>query len=252
MPLLPYKEIAPDVALMPWAEAFWQCPIKRDGTLRLLPSANIQLLAYSNVHGRGLAIIGPMSKFQMTNVYAGDSFFGARLTIGTRLTITNFDTALIKDGRVFGSELTCPPIEAFEVAFKKAVGPATAHLDLLVQLVRALIQQEYLTRDPLIDRFIVQARAAEGSDPLGGLGTNIPLSERQLRRRFITYTGMPPKTFLKICRQQAALKMLKQSAGTIAAVAAAYGYSDQAHFGNEFRELIGVTPLALDDELTLK
>jgi len=252
MPLLPYEESAPETPLALWVETFWQSPIEHNGTLRLLPSANMQLLAYSNARGRGLTIIGPMSKFQITNVRAGESFFGARLVVGTKITIPGFNTAVMKDGRVFGSELSCSPIQNFEAMLTKATGQKTMRLDLLNQLVRTLIKEKYLARDALVDRFIANVRTADGVGSVEQLAAGLPLSDRQFRRRFVSYTGMTPKGFIKICRQQAAVKSLKQSAGTIAAIAAASGYSDQAHFNNEFRELIGVTPLTLDNELTLE
>ncbi len=250
MPLLPYQESIPPAPLASWAEALWHSSVDRAGTLRLLPSASMQLLAYANQYGRGLAIIGPMSRFQLTKVRAGESFFGVRLCVGTRIVMTGLDSAAMKDARIFGSELVCPPITAFETAW--AASTEAIRLDLLAQLTLALIEQNYLTRDPLVDRFISRARAANGDDTIERLAAGISLSERQLRRRFESYAGMTPKTFLKLCRQQAAVRELKRSTGTIASIAAAYGYSDQAHFSNEFRDLIGVTPLTLDDELTLE
>lgn len=249
MPFLPYQESAPSDQLSPWIETFWQSPIEQDGVLRLLPSANTQLLAYSNARGSGLAIVGPMTKFQMTHVRAGNVFFGARLCIGVRLAMAGFTATGMKDVRVFGSELACSPIQAFETAFAQT--PTRVRLDLLAQLVSSLIKQGYLKRDPLVDAFIARAFTANGNCSVEELAGDIPLSDRQLRRRFTQQTGMTPKTFLRICRQQAAVERLKQSTGTIAAIAAAHGYSDQAHFNNEFRELIGVTPLMLDDELLL-
>lgn len=252
MPLLPYEESAPETPLALWVETFWQSPIEHNGALRLLPSANMQLLAYSNACGRGLAIIGPMSKFQITNVRAGESFFGARLIVGTKITIPGLNTAITKDGQVFGSALNCLPIQKFEAALRDVPRTKTIRLDLLIQLVHTFVKEKYLARDALVDRFIANVQAVEGVGSVEQLAVGLPLSGRQLRRRFISYTGMTPKGFIKICRQQAAVKGLKESAGTIAAVAAASGYSDQAHFTNEFRELIGVTPLTLDTELTLQ
>ncbi len=252
MPFLPYQESAPIATLTPWVEAFWQSPIEYSGTLRLLPSANMQLLVYSNTRGRGLAIIGPMSKFQITNVHAGESFFGARLVAGTKITIPGFNTAIMKDGRVFGSELQCRPIQNFEAALTKTTGTKIMRLNLLTELIHTLVEEKYFARDTLVDRFIANVRTADGVGSVEQLTTGLSLSDRQLRRRFISYTGITPKGFIKICRQQAVVKSLKQSAGTIAAIAAASGYSDQAHLNNEFRELIGVTPLTLDDELTLE
>jgi len=190
-----------------------------------------------------------MSRFQLTNVRAGNVFMGARLTIGTRIALEGLTVSEMKDSRVFGSALDCPPIQKFEAAFARLDSP---DITLLKTLISELAEQRYLRRDQLVDRFIVQALAVDGASTVESLTATLPISSRQFRRRFEVQTGFTPKLFLKVCRQQAAIKQLKQSAGTIATIASAYGYSDQAHFSNEFRKLIGVTPLMLDDELTLQ
>ncbi len=68
------------------------------------------------------------------------------------------------------------------------------------------------------------------------------LSTRQLQRRFLQATGVPPKLLSRLVRLQRALAVGQQPGTTLASVAAAAGYADQAHFTRDFREFAGVSP----------
>jgi transcriptional regulator GlxA family with amidase domain len=69
------------------------------------------------------------------------------------------------------------------------------------------------------------------------------LSRRQFERGFKDYIGLSPVCFRKIIRFQ---NLLKKKLGNmefhLMSLAHECGYSDQAHFSREFRELVGVTP----------
>lgn len=65
---------------------------------------------------------------------------------------------------------------------------------------------------------------------------------RQLQRSFQTHVGFGPKDLMRIGRFQRALSELGQEHASLADVAFACGYADQAHFGREFRALSGTTP----------
>lgn len=54
--------------------------------------------------------------------------------------------------------------------------------------------------------------------------------------------GTTPKRYRRILRFRAALDALVRGRSSLADIAATYGYYDQAHFTNEFREHAGMTP----------
>ncbi|WP_419701870.1 DUF6597 domain-containing transcriptional factor [Mucilaginibacter sp. NFX135] len=74
----------------------------------------------------------------------------------------------------------------------------------------------------------------------------LPITEKQLERRFNHYIGISPKRFTAIMKLQYFLKNLqRQSSDTkIADVAYENGYYDQAHLNNYFKKNIGITPSA--------
>lgn len=56
--------------------------------------------------------------------------------------------------------------------------------------------------------------------------------------------GTTPKRYERILRFRRTLDALVSGAGSLADIASAHGYYDQAHFTNEFREHAGMTPTA--------
>jgi len=83
-----------------------------------------------------------------------------------------------------------------------------------------------------------------------GLGLGVPvaslaqasgMSHRHLLERFRATTGLSPKAYARVLRFRHALKLLARGQA-LADIAIDAGYSDQAHFNREFRELSGMTP----------
>jgi hypothetical protein len=83
-----------------------------------------------------------------------------------------------------------------------------------------------------------EAAAARLEDP-----GPFAVSERRLRRRFVQAVGYGPATYLRVTRFQRAVALAPRVRG-LAALAAAAGYSDQAHLSRDCRALTGLTPRA--------
>jgi AraC-like DNA-binding protein len=109
-----------------------------------------------------------------------------------------------------------------------------------------------------------------GTDPIGSLAARVGWSRQHLARRFRDEFGFGPKLAARVVRFDRARHMLEatlqhhphrpprdgvglrptQSCMTIAQVAAACGYYDQAHLDRDFAELAGCSPTAwLAEEL---
>jgi len=91
-----------------------------------------------------------------------------------------------------------------------------------------------------------------GGVAITDLAEEVGWSRQHLRRRFADEFGLSPKLAARIVRFERARLMLQSvpSFVTIAQVAAACGYYDQAHLNRDFAELAGCPPRVwLDDEV---
>jgi AraC-like DNA-binding protein len=89
---------------------------------------------------------------------------------------------------------------------------------------------------------------SQGSTSIGELAGAVGWSRQHLRRRFTDEFGLAPKLAGRVIRFDHARHVLQAGAPrglTIAGVASACGYFDQAHLNREFAELAGCTPTEL-------
>lgn len=95
-------------------------------------------------------------------------------------------------------------------------------------LVNAIV--EYVEGDPAVQR-------------VGQVCAKFAISERTLQRLTARRIGLSPKWLIQRRRLHEAAERLRDEARPdLARVAADLGYSDQAHFGRDFRAVTGITP----------
>jgi AraC-like DNA-binding protein len=91
-------------------------------------------------------------------------------------------------------------------------------------------------------------RRLSGATTVSGVAGEVGWSRRHLGGLFRTEYGVTPKQFQRIARFQSSTRVLSRQvrAGTpsLALVAAACGYADQAHLTREWTALAGCTPTA--------
>jgi AraC-like DNA-binding protein len=99
----------------------------------------------------------------------------------------------------------------------------------------------YLDLLSLLDRMLGD-RALVRVEQVAALGA---MSVRSLQRLFAAYVGLTPKAVLARYRlQDAAATIDAGEVDDLAGLAASLGWFDQAHFGRDFRAVVGVTPSA--------
>jgi AraC-like DNA-binding protein len=81
-----------------------------------------------------------------------------------------------------------------------------------------------------------------GRHPVGNLADELGWSARRLIVRFREQVGVTPKTAARVIRFDRTVARLRQPDESLADIAHACGYFDQAHLNREFRELAGTTP----------
>jgi AraC-like DNA-binding protein len=85
----------------------------------------------------------------------------------------------------------------------------------------------------------------KGVVTIEGLLKAIPVTERQLERKFKEQIGTSPKKMADIVKLRHFLKGMQTYAApdNITTLSYRYGYYDQAHLNNYFKKHTGVTPL---------
>ena len=115
----------------------------------------------------------------------------------------------------------------------------------MAELCALLIERGRAAGDP--DRLIPRiVELASLQRTVSGIAHEVGLSERQLFRRCVDEVGYGPKHLVRVLKLQRLLGLATRlpDAG-LAALAAAVGYSDQAHMSRECRRLTGLTPAQL-------
>ena len=86
-------------------------------------------------------------------------------------------------------------------------------------------------------------RATHGAVPVQELADELGCSRQHLAALFREQIGLPPKTVARVLRFSRAVCLAGTDARLgWAEIAHACGYADQAHLGNDFRRLAGMTP----------
>lgn len=79
--------------------------------------------------------------------------------------------------------------------------------------------------------------------PVGEIAAEVGWSRQYLTSRFAAEFGLTPKVVARVMRFERANRMLRgERRPTLTEVAAACGYTDQAHFTRDWRALCGATP----------
>jgi len=98
--------------------------------------------------------------------------------------------------------------------------------------------------DPVQHALDHLARDPAAHPTMEAIADHVGLSERQLRRKFATQTGMPPAHYAIEVRLERAAHLLATTRLPINRIARRVGYKDRHQFTRVFRRKFGVTPTA--------
>ncbi|PRY52993.1 MULTISPECIES: AraC family transcriptional regulator [Glycomyces] len=200
------------------------------------PCVNLSFMPVlgAEVHGPGLAV----SRHPLTG---RGRVFGAKFRPGGFTAFTGIEAAAVADwvagaGTVFGPEVDELNAVVMSGGDEAAVGVVTRFLAArmpervderyaeLLRIVTAMLEDRGITRvDQAASRFF--------------------MTQKALQRLFQAYIGLGPKAL--ICRYRihdAADRLAVDPDVDLARLAAQLGWSDQAHFTHDFKDLIGFPP----------
>lgn len=167
--------------------------------------------------------------------------FGAKFRPGGLTSLTGVPARVLRDTTVPAAEVVPPSVvaslstlgpeatdeacrAAYDVAWADTAGATDRAYALVLDVVSAMLGDRGLQR------------VAQVEERCG-------LSARRLQRLFASYVGVSPKWVLARYRMHDVVDELDSGYdGSLADLAARYGWFDQAHFTREFTRLIGVSP----------
>lgn len=149
-----------------------------------------------------------------------------------------------------GVEVLGPEVEILQAQLCEASNVAE-----MVKIVeRMLLQRLQAATDPVgwIKQVSEVLQQSQGTADLQLVRTAIGLSERQIRRHFITQTGLTPKSFSQVLRFNNALNLKRRFPDRLwTQICVDAGYYDQSHMHADFVELGGEAPSRLLHSLSI-
>lgn len=249
-----HVRIAPAASLAPWVERFWMVEWDlREAQPRLqetLPHPNVYLLFEQRLDEPVPSVL-PSRAAEIAGVHTGK--FSKRLEGWSRVFGVKFRPGGFRAflGRATAS-LTNRVLPA-EVLFGPAVLDLAARLygcaDAagMSEATAAFLSAQQPERDAAAE---LSAELVErvARDPeivtVQQLAVHAGMAARSLQRLFREYVGVPPKWVIRRYRLHELIDRLHSGATFDGArVAQELGYADQAHLINDFRRLVGYTPV---------
>jgi len=131
--------------------------------------------------------------------------------------------------------------EAGRLSERLALAPDwAARFDLLDTVLTARLAAARRPA-PEVRHAVARIAASHGTVPIARLAAEAGWSRKHLAARVRAELGLAPKTLARVARFERAVALIG-GATSLADLAAACGYADQAHLGHEFRALAGTTP----------
>lgn len=233
-----YRELPPPPDLAESVACVWTS-VSRGGVI--LPDGCVDIVW----RGDRLIVAGPATKAAGAGLPAGVPVSGVRFRLGAAGAALGMPAVELADLSVDAEEVL-----GAGASERVAEGGLPALLELVRERLRPL--------DPL-DRAAALAMAHPDTR-VAALGSELGVSERQLRRRFLDAVGYGPKTLGRVLRFQRFLELAAagrddraggglgaagRDAAGLARLALDAGYADQAHLTREARRLSGRTPAEL-------
>ena len=255
-----YVEVPPPPGLAHLVAYLWETrvPTIAENRVRILPNACIDIVIYAGdtAHGEGTAeMVGPPHRSFVVGSTLRSFIVrsaGVKRIVGASLIPAGVEPLLGVPARIIADSIMLLDdvigSSALEVE-ESILSSAGPHM--LARLGDALTRlRGYREAHSVAARVMHRVRTAGGQKRIDALANETNLSTRQLERVFREHVGLGPKTYSQLVRFDRAARAIS-SRGKMpwAHFALTHGYSDQAHFINDFREFAGVTPAQFEMEL---
>jgi AraC-like DNA-binding protein len=244
---LTYRECRPPAVLGGVVECFWRRERWRppDSDLGVLPDGRVDVIWAADGE---VVVAGPQRRPLGRPLPPELVVVGVRFPLGIGPPLLGLPAHELADMHVSLEAIDARPAALLLRDLVAIEDPAEAPARIARAVARRV--DSYWAPDPVVRR-----AATLLEDPrarVERVARELALSERQLQRRFRELVGYGPKTLQRVLRFQqllGALELGSEQTGGLARIAAAIGYSDQAHLTRETRDLSGHNPMSLERAL---
>jgi AraC-like DNA-binding protein len=234
-----YRELAPEPRLQGHLVCVWYktaAPDDPPRPLRVLPDACVDIVWEART---GPRVAGPDTGPVVDTLVPGTMFAGVRFRPGRAADLLGVAADELRDRQpelaaVWGESASRRLCES------GATGSVPAMLRALQDEVAGRLDRA--RADRCVPAVVAWARRQAG---LGELTGELGLGERQLRRRVEERFGYGPAVLRRVLRLQRLLALAAQHPRSLAELAQAAGYADQAHMTRECQRLGGLSPSRL-------
>jgi AraC-like DNA-binding protein len=196
-----------------------------------------------------MLLTGPWLEPLAIPVVVGSRYRGIRFRPGAVAALLG-----VAAGRLLNTTQPAEPLLGDFAARLRAVDVGAGTLDHAAHLLDQCLlpeRQRWAAPDPLVREAAQQLVDSDGAVGIAALAESFGVSDRTLRRRFSTATGLAPKQFARIRRLLAAGQHAMTGEQRWGEIAAAAGYADQPHLHHDFVELTGLRPNAFGSRLRM-
>jgi AraC-like DNA-binding protein len=212
---------------------------------RNIPSGGVELVCRM---GREPRVVGPLTGALVEVLEPGTTVVGLRFAPGAAARVLGLPASELVDLAVDARDVWGAASGRFTLTDLADPDASPERLLADVQLLVAARLAAAAGQDPLVAEAVRLLRWS--TDDVASLTSSLHISERQLRRRFQTSTGLAPKPLHRVLRFQRFLSLAQHAIATgtapaadgIARLAAEAGYADQPHLNRECLRLTGASP----------
>lgn len=236
-----YRERLPRPEIAALVSCVWILRVSSAGPAyehRTVPNGCVEI-AYAL--GSGMVRVGgPLRRPAVERLPPGATVVGVRLRPGAVGALLGSPALELVDRRVDLDELC----GRSGVTLGEQLDEAASAEDAARLLERVLVTRAASEPDPLVAEAVKRLQPWR-ADNVTTVTSELFISARQLRRRFVAAVGHTPKKLQRILRFQGFLALSDAhgaAAPPLAQLARLAGYADQAHLTRECRQLSSLTP----------
>ncbi len=249
-----YQEIPPASAFAAFIERFWQFELHSHDapTVQhvIVPdgACTLSVVTGANLPHPHISLTPPTETAVRITVHRGVIYRGIRIKPGALAALLGIKPAQLSNAIAPLSQ--CAP--ALDHALRQTLGETNELTDFRHHIENVFMQYPPVhdKLDPLVMTFVDKLMAAEQDLSLLTLMQSFPISERQLRRRFIAAVGLTPKVFSRLRRVRwSCADLARQLRTSMATISAEHGFADLPHFDREMQQVFGMSPQLLHEYL---